>query len=205
VRQFHVNKFSTPAFLYNTANIIISIMKRNRILGLVSFVAIATTLVGTSVIASSLVQSVYAQSNTLQTSEGNGNNNSFTAQKTAISKPGKLPIHQSHQVVTVLPPRNDGKVWVGTITWASSKPIEVEMWHYYNSSVIADAAHGKPVLTPFGNNRTIAFTLLKPSSGTPLPSGSLNFAGSELSFHTLDGTKFTVAYTVDATAKRINQ
>ena len=63
----------------------------------------------------------------------------FTAQKTAISKPGKLPIHQSHQVVTVLPPRNDGKVWVGTITWASSKPIEVEMWHYYNSSVIADA------------------------------------------------------------------
>ena len=43
-------------------------MKRNRILGLVSLIAIATTLVGTSVIASSLVTSVYAQSNTLLTS-----------------------------------------------------------------------------------------------------------------------------------------
>jgi hypothetical protein len=183
---------------------IISMMKRNRILRVVSLIAIATTLVSSSIIATTLVQSGYAQSKTLPTSDGNGNNNVVTAQKTAISKPGKLPIHQSHQVVTVLPSRNDGKVWVGTITWASSKPIEVEMWHFYNSSVIADAAHGKPVLTPFGNNKTIAFTLLKPNSGTPLPSGSLNFAASELSFHTLDGTKFTVAYTVDAVAKKIN-
>lgn len=129
----------------------------------------------------------------------------YTAQKTAISNAGKLPIHQTHQVVTVLPPRTDGKVWVGTVTWASSKPIEVEMWHFYNSSITGvDAAHGKPVLTPYGNNKTIAFTLLKPSSGTSLPSGSTNFAASELSFHTLDGSKFTVAYTVDAVAKKLN-
>jgi len=67
-----------------------------------------------------------------------------------------------------------------------------------------DAAHGKPVLTPYRNNKTIAFTLLKPSSGTSLPSGSTNFAASELSFHTLDGSKFTVAYTVDAVAKKLN-
>jgi len=40
---------------------------------------------------------------------------------------GKLPIRQTHQVATVLPPRTDGKVWVGTVTWASSKQIEVEM------------------------------------------------------------------------------
>jgi hypothetical protein len=45
---------------------------------------------------------------------------------------------------------------------------------------------------------------LKPSSGTSLPSGSTNFAASELSFHTLDGSKFTVAYTVDAVAKKLN-
>jgi len=129
----------------------------------------------------------------------------FTAQKTAISNAGKLPIHQTHQVVTVLPPRMDDKVWVGTVTWASSKPIEIEMWHYYNSSIIGvDAAHGNPVLTPFGKDKTIAFTLLKSASGTPLPSGSINFGASELSFHTLDGTKFTVAYTVDAVAKKLN-
>jgi len=61
-----------------------------------------------------------------------------------------------------------------------------------------------PVLTPYGN-KSIAFTLLKPSRGTPLPSGTLNFAASELSFHTLDGSKFTVTYTGDAAAKKTNQ
>lgn len=133
-------------------------------------------------------------------------NETFTAQKTAVSNAGKLPIHQTHQVVTVLPPRTDDKVWVGTVTWASSKPIEIEMWHFYNSSVTGlDAAHGNPVLTPYDSNKTIAFTLLKSPSGTPLPSGSLNFAASELSFHTLDGSKFSVVYTVDATAKKLNQ
>lgn len=69
---------------------------------------------------------------------------------------------------------------------------------------MADAAHGMPVLTPYGN-KSIAFTLLKPSSGTPLASGILNFAASELSFHTLDGPKFTVTYTVNAAAKKPNQ
>jgi hypothetical protein len=128
---------------------------------------------------------------------------SFTAQKTAVSKPGTLPIHQSHQTVKVLPARDDGKVWVGTISWASSKPIELELWHSYNSSIGADTEHGQPVTAPYGNG-TIAFTLLKSNSGTPLPSGSTNFAGDALSFHTLDGTKFTVAYTVDAIAKGLN-
>ena len=117
---------------------------------------------------------------------------SYTAQKTATSNAGKLPIHQTHQVVTVLPPRTDGKVWVGTVTWASSKPIEGQMWHFYNSSVGADSAHGTPVSTLFGKDNTIAFTILKPASGTPLPSGSVNFVASELSIHTLDGSKFTV-------------
>lgn len=77
------------------------------------------------------------------------------------------------------------------------------MRHVYNSS-LADAAHGIPVLTPYGN-KSIAFTLLKPRSGTPLPSGTLNFDAIELSFRTLDGSKFTVTYTVSAAAKKPNQ
>ena len=128
----------------------------------------------------------------------------FTAQKTDVSKAGTLPIHETHQIVKVLPAREDGKAWVGTISWASSKPVELELWHSYNSSVVADAEHGKPVTAPVGNE-TIAFTLLKTDSGTSLPSGSADFAGDALSFHTLDGSKFTVAYTVDAEAKPLNK
>jgi hypothetical protein len=149
----------------------------------------------------------YAQSNSINTPTSVTDSSivdSFTAQKTAASKAGTLPIHQTHQTVKVLPERDDGKVWVGTISWASSKPVELELWHSYNSSIGADTEHGQPVTAPYGNG-TIAFTLLKTNSGTPLPSGSTNFAGDALSFHTLDGSKFTVAYTVDALAKTPNQ
>jgi hypothetical protein len=128
----------------------------------------------------------------------------FTAQKTAVSNAGTLPIHEAHQIVKVLPARDDDKVWVGTVSWASSKPVELELWHSYNSSIEADAEHGQPVTAPIDNG-TIAFTLLKTDSGTSLPSGSTNFAGDALSFHTLDGSKFTVAYTVDALAKSLNK
>lgn len=168
---------------------------------IISFMVIAATvlLLGQCGISTSDV--VFGQPTTATTiSEGD----TFTAQKTAVSKAGTLPIHQSHQTVKVLPPRDDGKAWVGTISWASSKPVELELWHSYNSSIGADTEHGQPVTAPYGNG-TIAFTLLKTNSGTPLPSGSTNFAGDALSFHTLDGTKFTVAYTVDAVAKKLNQ
>lgn len=162
---------------------------------------IITTILVLAVVATTTAISLFSQKSGALSID----NETYTAQKTAISNAGKLPIHQTHQVVTVLPPRTDDKVWVGTVTWASSKPIEIEMWHYYNSSIPGvDAAHGNPVLTPFGKDKTIAFTLLKSASGTPLPSGSLNFAASELSFHTLDGSKFTVVYTVDAAAKKLN-
>jgi hypothetical protein len=168
---------------------------------IISFVAIAVTtvfLLGLCFISTTNV--VYGQPTMTATNE----DDTFTAQKTAVSKAGTLPIHQSHQTVKVLPARDDGKVWVGTVSWASSKPVELELWHSYNSSIGADTEHGQPVTAPYGNG-TIAFTLLKSNSGTLLPSGSTNFAGDSLSFHTLDGTKFTVAYTVDAVAKDLNQ
>ncbi|HEV2876175.1 MAG TPA: hypothetical protein VGW09_02750 [Nitrososphaeraceae archaeon] len=92
----------------------------------VSIAAIAATValvLGLSNI--STADLVYGQPTTTTTNEDDG----FTAQKTAVSNAGTLPIHQSHQIVKVLPARDDGKVWVGTISWASSKPIELELWH----------------------------------------------------------------------------
>lgn len=150
---------------------------------------------------------VYAQLTTGNQSPATANtsaDDSFTAQKTAVSNAGTLPIHETHQIVKVLPAREDNKVWVGTVSWASSKPVELELWHSYNSSIAVDAEHGQPVTAPIGDE-TIAFTLLKTDGGTSLPSGSTNFAGDALSFHTLDGSKFTVAYTVDAVAKSLNK
>jgi len=125
-----------------------------------------------------------------------------TLQKTGVSDTDPLPGHSAHQLVMALAPRSDGKVWVGTVTWTASKPVEVVVLQNYNSSVTgADAAHGQPLTAPFGNG-AVAITLVKTTSGTPVASGSMPFAGNALAFHTLSGDKFTVTYTVDATAKQ---
>jgi hypothetical protein len=37
-------------------------------------------------------------------------------------------------------------------------------------------------------------------SSNPVPSGTASFVGSAVAFHTLSGAKFTVTYSLDATA-----
>src|ERR1051325_1195266 len=127
-----------------------------------------------------------------------------TIQKTGVSNTDPLPGHSAHQLVMALPPRSDGKVWVGTVTWTASKPVEVVVLHMYNSSVTADSAHGQPLTAPFGKG-SVAISLVKTPSGTPVASGSMPFVGNAVAFHTLSGDKFTVTYTVDATAKQLTK
>src|ERR687885_1119595 len=126
-----------------------------------------------------------------------------TIQKTGVSSPDPLPGHSAHQLVMALPPRSDGKIWVGTVTWTASKPVELVVLQNYNSSVAADSAHGQPLTAPFGNGQ-VAISLVKTNSGTPIASGSFPFAGNALAFHTLSGAKFTVTYTVSATARELS-
>jgi hypothetical protein len=128
----------------------------------------------------------------------------ITIQKTGVSDTDPLPGHSAHQLVMAIPPRSDGKVWVGTVTWTASKPVEVVVLHGYNSSVTADAAHGQPLTAPFGKG-SVAISLVKTPSGTPVASGSMPFAGNAVAFHTLNGDKFVVTYTADATPKQLTK
>jgi hypothetical protein len=111
--------------------------------------------------------------------------------------------NSGHQLVMALPPRTDGKVWVGVVTWSSSKPVEVLVFQGYNSSITPDAAHGQPLTAPFGNGQ-MAISLIKTSSGTPIASGSYPFAGNGIAFHTLGGDKFTITYTISVTARELS-
>jgi hypothetical protein len=177
---------------------------------LVSAIIAAAALGGLGVITTN----VNAQVPGMTTSEGNTTtaqqqstpatptSDTVTLQKTGVSDTDPLPGHSAHQLVMALAPRSDGKVWVGTVTWTASKPVEVVVLQNYNSSVTgADAAHGQPLTAPFGNG-AVAISLIKTPSGTPVASGTMPFAGNALAFHTLSGDKFTVTYTVDATAKQ---
>ena len=128
----------------------------------------------------------------------------FTAQKTAISTVDALPGHQLHQAVIVLPQRTDGKIWVGTISWSASKPVEVRLLQNYDTSVTPDAAHGKPVTAPFGKGESAISLILASNGAATVPSyysGSLAFVASQVAFHTLGGIPFTVTYSIDAVAK----
>ena len=127
-----------------------------------------------------------------------------TIQKTGVSNTDPLPGHSAHQLVMALPPRSDGKVWVGTVTWTASKPVEVVVLHMYNSNVTADSAHGQPLTAPFGKG-SVAISLVKTPSGTPVASGSMPFVGNAIAFHTLNGDKFVVTYSADATAKDLTK
>jgi hypothetical protein len=128
----------------------------------------------------------------------------FTAQKTAISTVDQLPGHQMHQAAIVVPQRTDGMIWVGTISWTASKPVEVRLLHDYDTSVTPDAAHGKPVTAPFADGESAISLILAGNGAATVPSyyaGSMDFAADQVAFHTLGGIPFTVTYTVDAEAK----
>jgi hypothetical protein len=140
-----------------------------------------------------------------------------TIQNTSMSVPApNAPVNKEgmpHQIVVVLPVRQDGKVWSGTVTFTASKPIEIEVEHKYNPKVTPDAKHGTPYNAKWIDNTTsIALSTMTQFSNTPviitntpISTGSLVFAGSALVFHKTDGIPFTVTYTIDAVAKRLTQ
>ena len=49
----------------------------------------------------------------------------FKVQNTSKSMQDPLPGHEMHQVVIAAPPRPDGKIYSGLVTFAASVPVEV--------------------------------------------------------------------------------
>ena len=49
----------------------------------------------------------------------------FAIQKTDKSIQDPLPGHEAHQIVIALPPRDDGKMYSGQVTYSASKAVEV--------------------------------------------------------------------------------
>jgi len=168
-----------------------------------ALVAAATQVPIVTTNAQNMTEGEAAQNQTETTSMTATN---FTAQKTAISTVDTLPGHQMHQAVVVLPQRIDGKIWVGTLTWSASKPVEVRLLQNYDANVKPDEAHGKPVTAPFAQGESAISLLLQTNGAGTVPSynaGSMNFAASQVAFHTLGGVPFSVTYTVDAEAKSL--
>jgi hypothetical protein len=115
----------------------------------------------------------------------------FAIQATQKSMQDPLPGHEGHQIVIALPPRDDGKFYTGTVTYVASQPVEVVVLHPFNATA-TDQSHGEPLNAPFKNGK-VAISLMKEFTGAT-NAGSLNFAGSALALHNIEGKPFSVTY-----------
>ncbi len=133
----------------------------------------------------------------------------YIIQNTAKSIQDPLPGHESHQIVLAAPPRADGKIYSGIVTFTASEPVEVVVLHTYKP-VTSSIGKGEkqtssePLNAPFGKGK-VAITLMKKFTDSPVNSGSLVFAGNALAFHNLQGKPFTVTYTIDGQVNSLTQ
>ena len=119
----------------------------------------------------------------------------FALQDTKISGPDPIRGHQMHQAVVILPPRNDTKIYSGTLTFSSSHPVELIVSHPFNLTQTPEnnATFIPEPLTVPGQNT--ALTILH-EIGQGAQFDTIPFAGSSLSLHNRAGQNFTVSYSV---------
>jgi plastocyanin len=114
------------------------------------------------------------------------------------------------QVIDILPPREDGKTYVGMISFTATKPIFVAPMQTFGvGDKTLDPSFGDLLVFPGGPNGTlVAPAIITPEyseqieSQIPIPetfSASVSFAGNGLSVGNLNGEPFLVSYTLRAT------
>ena len=121
---------------------------------------------------------------------------SFAQQGTLTSMQNPLPGHEAHQLALILPPREDGAIYQGTLTYTASKPTEIVILQNFANQTAVDPFYGGVATAPLGEG-TVAISLLTPQYGdSPIASASVPFAGNALALHTIDGEPFAATYTV---------
>lgn len=121
----------------------------------------------------------------------------FAIQKTDKSMQDPLPGHEEHQIVIALPPRDDGKMYSGQVTYSASKPVEMVVLNPFNTTA-ADETTGQPLNAPFGDG-SVAISLMNQFNGE-FNAGSTTFTGAALAFHNINGDPFSITY---ATAGKV--
>ena len=119
---------------------------------------------------------------------------SFAQQGTVTSIQDPLPGHESHQLALILPPRDDGAIYQGTLTYTASKPAEIVILQNFANETEVDPTFGALATAPLGEG-TVAISLLTPQYG-PINAASIPFAGNALALHTLNGEPFAATYAV---------
>ena len=130
-------------------------------------------------------------------------NRNFVRQATVASGQDPLPGHESHELAFVLPPRSDGAVYSGVLTYTASKPVDVVVVHNYDpqNTTSVPEEYGTELTSPLpGGGGNIALTQFQPPYTEGFNSASVPFTGNGLALHTTEEGPFTATYTVNAFA-----
>jgi hypothetical protein len=121
----------------------------------------------------------------------------FAIQKTDKAMQDPVPGHETHQIAIALPPRTDGKMYSGQVTYSASKLVEVIVLNPLNATA-TNKEHGEPLNAPFGKG-SVAISVMNQFNGE-LNAGSTTFTGAALALHNINGEPFSVTY---ATAGKV--
>ena len=118
-------------------------------------------------------------------------------QGTVSSIPSPLPGHKE-DVAIILPPRKDGGLYTGVITFTASKGVNVQVWNELSgvsaTQPLNTKEFGKLAISPYTNGKLIATS----DVGTGDNSGSVPFAGSAVAL--VGKSPFIATYSVTAQA-----
>ena len=109
----------------------------------------------------------------------------FTQTITSSQDPGKG--HENHQIAIILSP-NEGTLYDGSLTYTASEPVQVAVLH----EILNEQAKGQPTWTVDGKTM-YGLSLIDPEKN----SGTLEFTGAALAFHSMKSNQFTVTVSVD--------
>ncbi|HEU4444127.1 MAG TPA: hypothetical protein VFR94_05580 [Nitrososphaeraceae archaeon] len=128
-------------------------------------------------------------------------NQNFVRQATVAS--GQDPLREGEQLAFILPPRSDGGVYSGVLTYTASKPVDVVVLHNYDpqNTTSVPEEYGTELTSPLpGGGGNIALTQFQPPYTEGFNSASVPFTGNGLALHTTEEGPFTATYTVNAFA-----
>jgi hypothetical protein len=108
---------------------------------------------------------------------------------------GTLPLRENIQSAVVLPPREDGAIYTGSLTYLASRPVELISWNILdplNVTISDEFGNRENVLSIEGLD--VALSELETTSAA----GSVTFSGNALEFASDD--PFVVTYALKARA-----
>lgn len=145
--------------------------------------------------------------NMMMTSRATMMTRTIVQQGTVSSEPPSYP-GDNVRIVQILPPREDGSIYTGTLTFTASKEVSVGVFHIYSvnrsSLTVINSSYGEPASAPIAPGQSVALSIITPDYGENsfIPSASLPFSGNALFVLTQNHEPFIVTYSLKAEIDR---